>query len=355
MKLKYALPLGLLLSGNTLAFDAEFGGFFKAAVKTSDGTLNFANFYSGNPGVNGSDNTKTQFSAQESRFNATVTAGEVKGFVEIDFVGSAQGNTYNTNSYSPRIRHAYIDYKGWTAGQTWSTMVNPSSYPESTNLGGGLVGEAFVRQGLVRYTHGNWQFAMENPSTEGQCIDVNNKLVSCSKANDAIPDMVVRHNIKGNWGNLSAAALVRSLEPMNSSEIAVGGSIAGKINVFEKDDVRFQLHYGHLGRYVGAGAAYDIYGKEVETTSGGMIAYRHFWTENLRTTAFYSHIITEEQNADRRHMAVNLFTNMTRELVLGAEIGRFEVNDDNNSFNTEANAPANGESNYVQLSMQFFF
>ncbi|MGI2261598.1 DcaP family trimeric outer membrane transporter [Shewanella sp. GXUN23E] len=342
-----------------MATDVEFGGFIKTTVKTADGTLNFQNVYSGNPGVSGIDATKTQFSAQESRLNTTVISGDIKGFVEIDFIGSSQGNTYNTNSYSPRLRHAYIDYKGLTVGQTWSTMVNPSSYPESTNLGGGLIGEAFVRQALVRYTYGNWQFAMENPSTEGRCRQLNEAgkeiLTGCSKAEDAIPDMVVRHNSKGDWGNLSAAVLVRSLEPRDSREVAVGGSIAGKINVFDQDDLRFQLHYGNLGRYVGAGSAYDIFDNELETTTGGMVAYRHFWTENMRTTAFYSHITTEEQNADRRHMAINLFTNIAPGLVFGAELGRYEVNDDTNSFYTEANAPANGDSNYLQLSMQFFF
>jgi hypothetical protein len=50
---------------------------------------------------------------------------------------------------------------------------------------------------------------------------------------------------------VSVAGLVRQLQlTLDDSEMAVGLSIAGKINTFGKDDVRFQVHLGHTGRYV---------------------------------------------------------------------------------------------------------
>ncbi|MCL1038553.1 DcaP family trimeric outer membrane transporter [Shewanella submarina] len=352
MKVKYLLPLGVMLVTPTYAADFSVGGFLKTNVKFADGDLPFKEIYDGimPPG----DTTrKTQFSAQESRLNATVTKGEVKGFIEIDFANSAQGNSIVSNSYSPRLRHAYISYEGLTVGQTWSTMVNTSTFPESANLGGPLVGEAMVRQALVRYSFDNnaWQVALENPTTYGKYINQDDQLESYPKEDDYIPDLIVRRNFSGDWGNVSVAALVRGLKPVDSYEAALGGSIAGKFNMPGRDDLRIQLHYGNLGRYVGTGAALDIFHGELETTLGGTVAYRHFWNDNLRSSIFYGQTTTEIENNNRRQYAVNLFGNLTRELVVGVEVGRYDVDDGSTVGRPE---DIRGSSNYVQFSMQFF-
>ncbi|MGS0696773.1 DcaP family trimeric outer membrane transporter [Shewanella sp. 0m-4] len=348
-------------SSSLMASEYHFGGFLKANARYVDGNIAFQDSWTGSGRVTDSAK-RTQFSAAESRFNVGITHGEVYGFAEIDFSGSAQGNAAFSNSYSPRLRHAYINYQDFTAGQTWSTMVNTSAFAETADLGGPLVGQAMVRQTLVRYSKGNWQFALENPYTYGtkaggtQASSTHTNSTQADKewvdtSNDYIPDAVIRFNQKGAWGNVSVASLVRYLDPQDTAQLGAGVSLAAKLKTFGKDDIRLQLHYGNLGRYVGTDAARDMINGEIETTTSAMFAYRHFWTERTRSSLFYGHTITEEEQTNRFHAGVNLFTNLTPVLELGFELGRYQIDDGISPY--EDIAAAKGASNYAQLSLQF--
>ncbi|MCL1147587.1 DcaP family trimeric outer membrane transporter [Shewanella marinintestina] len=333
-----------------MASEYHFGGFLKANARYVDGNIAFQDSWTGGGNVSNSAK-KTQFSAAESRFNVKITHAEVSGFAEIDFAGSAQGNAAFSNSYSPRLRHAYINYQQFTAGQTWSTMVNTSTFAETADLGGPLVGQAMVRQTLVRYSTENWQFALENPYTYGtkaESEQVKQQWVDTS--NDYVPDAVVRFNQQGDWGNVSVSSLLRYLDPEETAQLAAGVSVAAKIHTLGKDDLRLQLHHGNLGRYVGTDAARDMINGKVETTTSAMFAYRHFWSEHMRSSLFYGRTITEEEQTDRFHTGVNLFTNLTPALAVGVEVGRYQIADKINPY-TGVSAPQ-GTSNYAQLSLQ---
>lgn len=337
------------------AMNVELGGFLKMNARHVSGDIVFQDSWTGGGSV--SDPTKrTQFSAQESRLNLGVSSSEVTGFIEMDFVGSAQGNPVISNSYSPRLRHAFIEYQDVIAGQTWSTLVNTSAFAETADLGGPLVGQAMVRQALIRYSYQDWQFSLENPYTYGTNAFNNNAATQqewIDTRNDYVPDLIVRYNKSGDWGNISASGVIRYLDPGNTQEISSGLSIAGKLRTFGRDDLRLQLHYGHLGRYVGTDAAKDIINGEVETTLSAMIAYRHFWGHRLRSTLFFGHTATEVEQTRRQHIGVNIFTNLTPELTLGFEIGQYAINDKSPSYNDLS--VSNGHSEYAQLSMQFSF
>lgn len=349
--------------------ELQMGGFIKANARYVEGNLKFQDSWTG--GGSFADNTKrTQFSAQESRVNMTITSNEVQAFAEIDFVGSAQGNPIISNSYSPRLRHAFISYQGVTAGQTWSTLVNTSTFAETADLGGPLVGQAMIRQALVRYDTAHWQFALENPytygtqapeqasaqtkfateltSTEPLWIDTNH---------DYLPDMIVRYNQSGDWGNVSISGLLRYLDSADTAQWGGGTSIAAKIHSIGKDDLRIQLHYGHLGRYVGTDAARDITDGQLENSLSVMFAYRHFWTQHTRSSIFYGHTSTKVEQTDRSHFGVNLFTNLTQSLTLGAEIGRYQMQDNITYLVPTVSQPraTQGVANYAQVSLQFHF
>jgi hypothetical protein len=66
---------------------------------------------------------------------------------------------------------------------------------------------------------------------------------------------------------------------------------------------------------------------------------------------FYGRTVTDVEETDRFHYGINLFTNLTKELVMGLELGRYEVLDDDNSFSTHNTCA----SNYAQFTMQFNF
>lgn len=352
VKVSLYLSITAICSAPVLATEYHFGGFLKANARYVDGNIAFQDSWTGGGSVTESAK-RSQFSAAESRFNFSAQQGDVYAFAEVDFAGSSQGNAVFSNSYSPRLRHAFIQYQAVTAGQTWSTLVNSSTFAETADLGGPLVGQAMVRQALIRYQTGRWQFALENPYTYGTTEQSNTTEKQwIDTSNDYVPDAVIRYDQQGDWGNVAVSSLLRYLDPEDSGQFGAGVSVAAKLYTFGKDDLRLQLHYGNLGRYVGTDAARDIINGELETTSSAMIAYRHFWTEVTRSSLFYGRTVTEVEQTDRFHIGANIFTNLTPVLTLGFEVGLYQIDDEASAY-SQQNA-AQGSSNYAQLSMQFY-
>lgn len=323
----------------------EFGGYIKVDARYVDGNVPFADYWIGG-GATGPDASQFKLHARETRFNTTYTHGDVVAFLELDFSSpSVGGNEVISNSYSPRLRHALIKYKNWMVGQTWSTFMNTSAIPESADFGGPIVGEVFVRQGQIRYTNGGLQLAIENPQSWGGSGHYNDKgkEISSDSSNDNMPDVIAKYSFKGDWGSVSVAGLVRQLEPKGIDKTAFGASVTGRIKTVGKDDFRFQLHHGDLGRYVGATITKDIINGKVEETTAFTVAYLHYWNNELRSTIYYGHAEGELAKTERSHFAVNLFKSVTKNLSVGVEFGNYDVSDQG----VDAN------SNYLQLSAKF--
>ncbi|MEE2922835.1 MAG: DcaP family trimeric outer membrane transporter [Pseudomonadota bacterium] len=280
----------------------KFGGFVDADVHVtslSDGAIAGSSiardFYiPGATPIGGDSMTFTDFTAESSRFflAASRPVGDktLSAHIEMDFLGSGQGNELVSNSYSPRLRRAFMKYGNWLVGQEWSTFQNTSAIPESASfliLSDGMV---FVRQPQIRYTHGNWMFAVENPNTT--------TLNSGSRDENIIPDVVARYNMSGEFGNVSIAGIARQLRAdfgtAEDEAFGYGLSVSGRLNVGEKDDVRFNLVGGEgIGRYVGLAAsrstALDPNGDlEAVPSYGGLIAWRHPFGETARFSGGYS-------------------------------------------------------------------
>ncbi|GIU46949.1 DcaP family trimeric outer membrane transporter [Shewanella algidipiscicola] len=333
-----ATSLCLVAGSTAAAFDFEvgdegklsFGGYLKVDARYVSGDVAYRDFWIGSGQPLADSANQFKIFANESRFNTKYVHGDVMGFIEMDFYGGG-GNEVVSNSANPRLRHAFINYKGLTAGQTWTTFMNTSAIPETADFAGATIGLAFIRQGQVRYEMGDFQVSIENPESVGG-----------DTANDDLPDVVARYNVKGDWGNVSFSALGRNLNTTTgNSETAFGGSIAGVVNTFGRDDFRFQVHLGDVGRYVGVGAVQDLVGEEVESTTSYLAAYRHYWTDTLRSTVLYGYLETDVSNIERSQWSVNLFQNLTPALAIGVEVGNFAMDDQN------------VDSDYVQLSMRY--
>ncbi len=327
----------------------SFGGYIKIDARHVNGDVAYRDFWLAADA--GKSKSQTKMFANESRFNMKYTHGEVMGFIELDFVNSAQGNQIISNSASPRLRHAFIKYKNVTVGQTWSTFMNTSALAETIDFAGTAMGEVFVRQALVRYTNGGLQLSLENPeSYKGDPTE------------DSIPDFVAKYTFKGDWGNVSVAGLVRQLNTADvtavtaadavtvldavtglpvtitpavtavtgvsgNSETSVGYSIAGRIKTIGKDDLRFQYSGGEVGRYVGVVSAFDLVGQEVEETDAYLVAYRHFWTEDTRSTVAYGHAEADISGMESTQWSINVMKNLTKQLTVGVEVGNYSRDD----------------------------
>lgn len=243
------------------------------------------------------------FHAKESRFWVEIVTptsmGDITSHLELDFLLGQQGDERVGSSFSPRLRHAYFKWSNLLIGQTWFTFMTVSVIPELLDFLGPS-GIAFGRQAQVRFTiptsFGSWQVALENPETTlipdggGPRIDADDSW---------LPDAVIRFDWQAGRSALSIAALGRQLahssgDTVDTHTFGAAVSLSGKLRVGPRDDLRFQANFGNgLGRYMGLNS-YNVgvldVPNEIEriTQYGGFAAYRHFWTETVRSTLEYS-------------------------------------------------------------------
>ena len=242
-----------------------------------------------------SSTTDVDFHAKESRVNFgfahKVGQGrEVSGFVELDFLVGPGGNERISNSYTTRIRHAFLRYENWLVGQYWSTFFNVGALPDNLDFIGPTEGTVFARQSQIRYTKGPWELAIENPETTLTPFGGGSRIVT-DTAN--IPDVVARYTVGGDWGNFVVAGIGRQLSVDSSKGVeritGLGLSLSGKIN-FGRDDLRWMVSGGPgIGRYLGLNTAndavFDADGDlEAIDAFGAYLAYRHFWADQWRST-----------------------------------------------------------------------
>ena len=333
------------------------GGYAKVDVRHVEGDIAYQDYWIGNfPGGEAIETSHTGFNVGESRLNMAVSIGEVSTFIEVDMYGGG-GNEAVSNSTNLRLRHFFITYKNWSAGQNWSTFMPLHVIPESLDFGGPHVGEVFARQVQVRYTSGNWQFAIESPETIGDGdTDAPANAVGltgvAADPDESTPDFVVRYNLDSQYGQYAFGSVIRLVDQGGVEEVTAAVNIAGKIPLFAKDDLRFQLTAGTPGRYAAAGMTADVVEDpatqtlETESTLAYTVAYRHFWTETLRSTVFYGAAKTDILGRKRSHWAVNVIDTVAPRLDVGLEFGAYSINDDNiDSI----------DSNYFQASAKFAF
>ncbi len=289
------------------------GGFidFDAHLTSMDGSFGSSSiardFYiPGATPIGGETTTTTDFTAQASRFfvsaNRNVGDHKVGAHIEMDFLGSAQGDERVSNSFSPRLRRAYLDIDDWRIGQEWSTFQNTSAIPESASFLALSDGMIFERQPMVRYTHGNWQFAAETgnatitPASGAGRIEADSNL---------LPDLIGRYNFSGDFGNISVAGIARQLRyetaGIDEETYGFGVSVSGRLKAGERDDVRFALTGGEgIGRYIGLnaanGAAINPMTMELEAipSFGGLIAWRHPFGDTARFNLGYSGLFVDQ-------------------------------------------------------------
>lgn len=282
-----------------------FGGYIKLdlmASHYSDGEMTAKIgrdfFIPGSIPTNGQSSVaQLDFSAKTSRlFFKTKTetdAGEISTHIEMDFIESGQGDERFSNSYSSRLRHAFVKWnfdqgKSIVAGQTWSNFFNVGALPELVDFVG-PVGTLFAIQPQLAFQTGRWVFSAENPTTTFHSGDqlINNE-------NNRLPDFTARFNGQISQGSYSLSLLARELAAVDQSNKtythALALSASAKLKVNESNDVRFMINYGDgLGRYMGFNSFRDAYldeddNVEAITQVGGYVAVRHNWNSYWRST-----------------------------------------------------------------------
>ncbi|MFZ7095308.1 DcaP family trimeric outer membrane transporter [Luteimonas dalianensis] len=242
----------------------------------------------------------TDFHAAFSRFwfaadHTTDGGDKFRAFIEADMYGGGSsnlGNEVNTNTHGLTVRHAYVSWNQWLAGQTWSNFQDVAALPEAVDFVGVTEGTTFVRQAQIRYTNGPFSVALENPHTTVGNVATGAR--NNAGGNDWMPDVTARYVMNGDWGHFSAAGLLRQLKSGDESETGIAVSLSGKFNIGANDDIRWMASYGSgIGRYLGFGvgpdSVVDANGNlHAQDGGGGFVAWRHAFSDKLRSNLMYA-------------------------------------------------------------------
>jgi hypothetical protein len=354
-------------------------GFVKADAlftKTSDGDIADnsvgRDFYV--PGVtpvggNGEGDFDLNAHVKQSRVNFgtdTILEGgdKLSTRFEIDFFGSVTGDQRISNTYAPVLRHAYVTWRHWLVGQTWSNFMDVATLPESVDFIGPTDGTSFVRQPQVRWTSGGLSVSAENRETTITPYRGGGRIAS---DDGWVPDLTARYAWKGSWGHFAVAGMLRELVYETSGANAIDASTwsgslsaSGKFNI-GKDDIRWMALYGNLGRYVGLNFANDavIDGSgDLDSIDGfaAFAAYRHIWGSSgkLRSTFMYAlqdydndaNLTGGSANKSSWSAVANIFYSPLPKLDIGAEY-RYGVREIENG--------TDGDFNRLQFTTKYSF
>jgi hypothetical protein len=289
--------------GGYAKLDAVFSNPSAGVGSTADLELEAGNIPVG-PNAKANEHNQVKFGARQSRLfagtNTPTSRGALTTYVEGDFYGAA-GNESVSNSNGLRVRHAYGTLGGLLAGQTWTTFSDVDAYPETVDFGG-PVGRIFARQAQVRWTQpftsGQWSIALENPETVATLPNG----TQFRADDDRLPDLAGIVSFNTGFGKYSIAGVARQLRVDSASAPAsqdqkFGSALGvnGVIPFMRSDDLRFSAYYGNgIGRYsIGffTDALLDANGHILLPKQWlATLAYRHFWSPNLRSTLALSEL-----------------------------------------------------------------
>jgi hypothetical protein len=294
----------------------SYGGFVKLDAMASDttdgeiadGSVGRLFYVPAAIPVGGADEgVDTDMHAQFSRFwfgadTALESGDKLRAYLEFDLFGGGSnaflGNETATNTHGVTLRHAYVSWNRWLAGQTWSNFQDVAALPDSVDFIGPTEGTIFVRQAQLRYTNGPWSFSAENPETT--VTPYRGTAPRIASDDNALPDLTARYTHKAAWGHVGIGVLARQFAYENAAtaidDTATGAavSVSGKVALGPRDDVRFMLTGGRgLGRYLGLGIASDTVldargNLEAVDAAGGFVAWRHAFSPKLRGNVFWS-------------------------------------------------------------------
>ncbi|MDJ0699453.1 MAG: DcaP family trimeric outer membrane transporter [Woeseiaceae bacterium] len=326
-----------------------FGGYVKFDATASDysggdlapSSLGTQFYVPGTIPVGGTTSNDYDLNTQgrETRINfksdhVLGSGDKISTFIELDFFLSPGGNERVSNSYNPRMRHAFFKYNKWLFGQTWSTFQDVAALPENLDFVGPAESTVFIRQPMIRYTNGPWELAVENPETTITPFGGGSRIVS---DDGSLPDFVARYTAKLDNGYIKAAGLVRQLsyktDTIDDEEMSFGISVSGK-HMFGEDDIRWMATYGSgTGRYLGLntsnGAVLDASGNlNAIDQWGAFVSYRHWWDSQWRSNFTFGYLDNDNDTAltgtgvtaDVYSIHANLLYSPVPKMTVGGEI-----------------------------------
>lgn len=287
--------------------------------------------------------------------------------IEMDFMSAIDGDERISNGYEPEVRQAFVKWNGWLAGQAWSVFQDVAALPDAIDFIGPSNSTVFVRQAQVRYSTGNWLFAVENPETTVTPFGGGTRL---SPDDDAVPDFTVRYVSKTDWGHVSLGGVLRQLNidipdpdptvELDSSETGYGLSLSGRYNLNADNDLRAMLVYGSgIGRYVGLNTANDAVldadgDLDAIDLSSAFVAWRHNWSEKARSTFMVS-VLDIDNDTDLTGEAVTASVDSLHANFIYSPYPKLDVGVELTRATRELENGDDGDMDRIQFAIKYAF
>jgi len=292
------------------------------------------------------------FSVRQTRFGVQswLPAGndEVWGIFEFELfgVGDDAGQT------TFRLRHAYLEYKQFGAGQTWSPFMDIDVFPNSLEYWGPN-GMVFFRNIQVRWMpiKGDTRLtvALERPGASGDQGRFED-LVALDgiQGNFPLPDLSAEYRHGRDWGYFEVAGMLRYIEwkDTNDDEFDLSGDAVGwginlssNLKLGAANTLRLQVVYGEGVENYMNDSSVDIVverdpGNPQAPVKGeplpvlGVVAFLdHSWGNGLSTAIGYS-LVDIDNSTDQlpdafskgEYALVNLLHSPVPNMLYGAEL-----------------------------------
>ncbi len=282
-------------TGNT---SLKFGGFVRFVTFADyKGTVPSYDFINSTMSNEWDKLSRLSMDASATRLNMKVVQktdllGKVEFFVEMDFRGASD---------VLRLRHAYLSFKGFTFGQTWSNMVDLAANAPTIDVQG-VNSRTFYRVPLIGYKSNftdkvsmgiSFEFPKVKMTTSAQVGSVNQRF----------PDIPLYLMLKGERAHLKVTGLLRAMDYGDNptqkikTMYGIGGQVSGSLNFCNRVTLMGQGIYGKgIARYINDLAALNldlIYNDSDNTVHalpmfGVSVAARANFNKSLYATSSFS-------------------------------------------------------------------
>lgn len=276
-------------------------------------------------------NFNTSMASSRISFEATkkYSCASARGYIELDFNGGLSSGVRTSNSYLPRIRHAYADISSLDTvnqlliGQTWTNFATSEVNAFSTNNAWPTFRTAQIRYTRLLVPNLTLAFAIERPNTQYYANNLNGNTgayldndTSGSFGKSGWPDLTMKLQHYQGVNLFAIRGVVRRLDmkisspidgipattnTFNKSKTAWGLGASAMFRVANPLSFLFQVQGGNgTGRYIDdlcnqkaydsflqystlAGAAPFIYEtvKAINFIAGATITWNEKWETNI--------------------------------------------------------------------------
>jgi hypothetical protein len=271
----------------------------------------------------------TYASVRQSRLgvkaNIPTDAGTIKTIFEFELFGTG----VDAGQTTFRLRHAWGEFNGVGAGQTWSPFMDPNVFPNSVEYWGPS-GMVFFRNVQIRWQpiddeHMTFNVALERPGASGDGGNYSDRLeIQNLKGRFPYPDISSSVKWGGDWGYVRAAGILRYMKwddtlqdqfQLSGHGTGWGINLSSNLNV-GPGVMRLQAMYGEgvenymndapadLGAKLNPGNPVTPIKGELLPVTGLVAFYDINWSDSMTSTVGYSSIDISNSNGQ----AANAFS-----------------------------------------------